>query len=126
VSASETPAPVAANLPLRSWFKGPGIDEFELDHKLSSLLCATSGREDVVVGFGISMDDDLELDSGSPTLRGGLLYSRVLRNLGPMRGSCFRRREESGMFVYLIRSLRSQTPISSRLGRSPESILRFC
>jgi hypothetical protein len=96
VSASETPAPVAANLPLRSWFKGSGIDEFELDQKLSSLLCATSGREDVVVGFGISMDDDLELDSGSPTLRGGLLYSRVLRNLGPMRGSYFRLEKSLG------------------------------
>ena len=124
MSASETPAPVAANLPLRSWFKGSGIDEFELDHKLSSLLCATSGREDVVVGFGISMDDDLELDSGSPTLRGGLLYSRVLRNLGPM-SPYLRRLEESGTFVYLIRSLRSQTPLSSRLGRSSECILRF-
>jgi hypothetical protein len=70
------------------------------------------------------MDDDLELDSGSPTLRGGLLYSRVLRNLGPM-SPYLRRLEESGTFVYLIRSLRSQTPLSSRLGRSSESILRF-
>jgi hypothetical protein len=43
VSVSETPALVAANLPLRSWFKGSGIDEFELDQKLSSYYVPLRG-----------------------------------------------------------------------------------